>query len=266
MPASFDAAARELTLAAATQAGLRNVTLLEEPQAALYAWIEALGEGFRKLVRDRRHPAGRGCGRRHHRFLPYRRHRASRRGAAYPSGGRGPHPAGRRQHGPDARAPSQSGARRGRQEARFLAVRVPHLRLPPGERTPVQRPQAQEGPDLDSQPRLRPDRRHRRKPNSRADALERILTDGFIPRTTVTRTAADGARGPGWRRWPCPTPRMPASPATSPRSSAVRPAPWKGPRRCPPGARTRPSSIPPPSSSTAGSSKPPRSRSVWSRC
>src|SRR5262245_23685545 len=33
VPASFDAAARELTLKAATQAGLHNVTLLEEPQA-----------------------------------------------------------------------------------------------------------------------------------------------------------------------------------------------------------------------------------------
>ena len=50
VPASFDAAARDLTLAAATQAGLRNVTLLEEPQAALYAWIEALGDSFRKHV------------------------------------------------------------------------------------------------------------------------------------------------------------------------------------------------------------------------
>jgi len=51
VPASFDAAARELTLAAATHAGLENVTLLEEPQAALYAWIEAMGEGFRHHVR-----------------------------------------------------------------------------------------------------------------------------------------------------------------------------------------------------------------------
>ena len=51
VPASFDAAARELTLKAAQQAGLPHVTLLEEPQAALYAWCEALGEGFRKQVR-----------------------------------------------------------------------------------------------------------------------------------------------------------------------------------------------------------------------
>jgi hypothetical protein len=40
VPASFDAVARELTLDAATQAGYQNITLLEEPQAAFYAWIE----------------------------------------------------------------------------------------------------------------------------------------------------------------------------------------------------------------------------------
>jgi molecular chaperone DnaK (HSP70) len=51
VPASFDAAARELTLQAATEAGLKHPTLLEEPQAALYAWIEALGESFRKHVK-----------------------------------------------------------------------------------------------------------------------------------------------------------------------------------------------------------------------
>ena len=51
VPASFDAAARDLTLQAANQAGLKNVTLLEEPQAALYAWLEAMGESFRKQVK-----------------------------------------------------------------------------------------------------------------------------------------------------------------------------------------------------------------------
>jgi hypothetical protein len=40
VPASFDAVARDLTLKAAEQAGYRNITLLEEPQAAFYAWIE----------------------------------------------------------------------------------------------------------------------------------------------------------------------------------------------------------------------------------
>ena len=40
VPASFDAVARELTLDAAKQAGYQNITLLEEPQAAFYAWME----------------------------------------------------------------------------------------------------------------------------------------------------------------------------------------------------------------------------------
>ena len=40
VPASFDEVARELTLKAANEAGYRDVILLEEPQAAFYAWIE----------------------------------------------------------------------------------------------------------------------------------------------------------------------------------------------------------------------------------
>jgi hypothetical protein len=43
VPASFDAAARELTLEAARAAGYPTLTLLEEPQAALYAWLEVGG-------------------------------------------------------------------------------------------------------------------------------------------------------------------------------------------------------------------------------
>jgi len=40
VPASFDEAARELTLQAAASAGFPPVVLLEEPQAAFYAWID----------------------------------------------------------------------------------------------------------------------------------------------------------------------------------------------------------------------------------
>jgi hypothetical protein len=40
VPASFDPAARELTAEAAREAGLGHAVLLEEPQAALYSWIE----------------------------------------------------------------------------------------------------------------------------------------------------------------------------------------------------------------------------------
>jgi molecular chaperone DnaK (HSP70) len=41
VPASFDEEARELTVQAAREAGLGNLRLLEEPLAALYAWIAA---------------------------------------------------------------------------------------------------------------------------------------------------------------------------------------------------------------------------------
>jgi len=50
VPASFDAVARELTLKAARYAGLSNVTLLEEPQAAFYSWIDAAKDLWRKKV------------------------------------------------------------------------------------------------------------------------------------------------------------------------------------------------------------------------
>lgn len=40
VPASFDAVARELTQKAAAKAGIKKLILLEEPQAAFYAWIE----------------------------------------------------------------------------------------------------------------------------------------------------------------------------------------------------------------------------------
>jgi hypothetical protein len=51
VPASFDAVARELTVKAAETAGLQKVTLLEEPQAAFYAWIASSDEGWRNAVK-----------------------------------------------------------------------------------------------------------------------------------------------------------------------------------------------------------------------
>jgi molecular chaperone DnaK (HSP70) len=50
VPASFDAIARELTVAAARTAGLGQVVLLEEPQAAFYAWLASAGDAWRKLL------------------------------------------------------------------------------------------------------------------------------------------------------------------------------------------------------------------------
>ncbi len=51
VPASFDEEARELTRRAAEQAGLERVTLLEEPQAAFYAWLESQADAWRKHIK-----------------------------------------------------------------------------------------------------------------------------------------------------------------------------------------------------------------------
>lgn len=50
VPASFDAVARALTVEAAQAGGLENVSLLEEPQAAFYAWLDVHHEDWRDLV------------------------------------------------------------------------------------------------------------------------------------------------------------------------------------------------------------------------
>jgi len=51
VPASFDEEARELTRRAAVQAGYQHVTLLEEPQAAFYAWLESQGDVWRRRIK-----------------------------------------------------------------------------------------------------------------------------------------------------------------------------------------------------------------------
>jgi hypothetical protein len=51
VPASFDEVARELTFAAAAEAGWGEVVLLEEQQAAFYHWLAFAGEEWRKAVR-----------------------------------------------------------------------------------------------------------------------------------------------------------------------------------------------------------------------
>jgi molecular chaperone DnaK (HSP70) len=52
VPASFDASARELTREAALLAGLpENLVLLEEPQAAQYAWLADTGDKWRRQLK-----------------------------------------------------------------------------------------------------------------------------------------------------------------------------------------------------------------------
>lgn len=53
VPASFDASARELTREAAVAAGIsaENLLFLEEPQAAIYAWLGEVGDEWRKSLK-----------------------------------------------------------------------------------------------------------------------------------------------------------------------------------------------------------------------
>ncbi len=64
VPASFDAAARDLTIEAARAAGFEHLTLLEEPQAAFYAWLDRTGDTWRENVGvgDHVHVADNGGG------------------------------------------------------------------------------------------------------------------------------------------------------------------------------------------------------------
>lgn len=50
VPASFDPAARELTAEAAKAIGIKHLVLLEEPQAALYSWVNDSQGGWRQQV------------------------------------------------------------------------------------------------------------------------------------------------------------------------------------------------------------------------
>ena len=50
LPASFDEVARELTVEAAARAGLPRVVLIEEPQAAFYAWVDRHAQDWEKQV------------------------------------------------------------------------------------------------------------------------------------------------------------------------------------------------------------------------
>src|SRR5262249_45812005 len=50
LPASFDEVARELTVQAAARASLPRVVLIEEPQAAFYAWVNKHADDWNQRV------------------------------------------------------------------------------------------------------------------------------------------------------------------------------------------------------------------------
>ena len=226
VPASFDPAARELTVEAAKAAGCRSLTLLEEPQAALYSWIEASGDGWRKQVRaGRRHPGGRRR-RRHHRLLADRGARARRQPRAPPRRRRRPHPARRRQHGPGARACRRAQAGRGRHHARRLAAARADLRLPRAKERLLGDARTQP-----AQPIVVPGRGSKLVGGSirtelTRDEVERDDPRRLLSRRSKPRHGRSAARAPAWRSSACPMRRTRRSPATWPRSSAGSSARW----------------------------------------
>ena len=50
LPASFDQVARQLTIEAAAQAGLKRILPIEEPQAACYAWLARHADGWEQQL------------------------------------------------------------------------------------------------------------------------------------------------------------------------------------------------------------------------
>ena len=93
VPASFDEAARELTVQAAREAGLTRLTLLEEPLAAFYGWLWQHEAEWKDRITEHDLVLVIDIGGGDLRFLP--RQGRARLHAAADSGRRAPSPRGR---------------------------------------------------------------------------------------------------------------------------------------------------------------------------
>ena len=134
VPASFDASARELTREAAIAAGLpSDLVLLEEPQAAVYAWLATTGDRWRRRAFGGRYAAGVRRRRRHNRFDVGRRRGGARRAGAAADRGRQSPAGGRRQHGPDPGPLRRRPVRRKGRATRSLAIGRPVAFVPGGQ-------------------------------------------------------------------------------------------------------------------------------------
>ena len=225
VPASFDAVARELTHQAAEQAGFRNVTLLEEPQAAFYAWIERHPD-WRERVKlgDLILVVDIGGGTTDFTLIAVTEQR--RRTGARARRRRRAHPARRRQHG--SRAGPHGRAAAGRKRARSIDglqlqalwhnCRVAKEKLlDPGSK-------AKEAAGHHSRQRHGPGRRHHQghaaPRRSRAHPARRLLS-----RQSPAPTCRSASAASACRKSACPTPPTPPSPGTWRASCASRPQP-----------------------------------------
>ena len=208
VPASFDAVARELTVEAARAAGLEHVTLLEEPQAAFYAWIDASGDAWRKQVEvgDAVLICDVGGGTTDLTLIAV----GEEDGQPGPDarGGRRSHPAGRRQHGPGPgprRWPQAFAAKGIKLDAGQMLMLWHSCRCRQGKA--LQRSVAEQHAGDGAGPR-QPG--HRRHAQGRTDAGRgRARADrGLLPRLPAGRRAAPAAKRSACRNWACPTPAI----------------------------------------------------------
>ena len=162
VPASFDASARELTREAAIAAGLpADLVLLEEPQAAVYAWLSATGDRWRRAlsVGDTLLVCDIGGGTTDLTLVGAAEEQGELVLAAHcrrqPSAGR------RRQHGSRPGPLCGRPFRRKGRAARPVAIGRPMAFVPRGQRGPSLARRPRKTQHLGPRPRPKADRRHR---------------------------------------------------------------------------------------------------------
>ena len=200
VPASFDEAARELTLAGGGERRLPPVVLLEEPQAAFYAWIDRRS-GAAQLAR-RRARAGVRRRRRHHRLHADRR----RRGDGFTRTAVGDHLllGGDNLDLTLAKLVEQRAGRAQRQEARRAAVARPGPRLPAREGDAARRRTPPDAPRRSScRPRREADRRHAARRDHARRARQRAVRRLLPASSRATRRSRAAAAA--CRSSACPT-------------------------------------------------------------
>ena len=202
VPASFDAVgARAHRRGRARRRASSDVTLLEEPQAALYAWIDG---ARRRLAQGRSRSATWSWCATSAAARPTSPLIAAREEdgalALDARRRRRSHPARRRQHGPRARprACAKRLARRGqasstRWQMRALVARVPRRQGAPARRDAARRA----SPVVDPRPRHASSSAARCAPSSTRDEVERTLRRRLLPAGRRRRRARDGARRAG---------------------------------------------------------------------
>ena len=252
VPASFDAAARELTVRAAEQAGLASA----RPPRGAAGGVLRLARGHARAAGASRSRVGDvilvcdvGGGTTDLTLVAVGEEEGSAGARAH--GRRRPHPARRRQHGPDAGPHRPRAARRQRDDARRLAAPRPRARAAATPRRTLLAADAPaEGAGRRARPGAQGDRRRRAHATSRATRSRPRSSTASSPWSRATTSRAARAAS-ACRRSACRTPAIRRSRATWPRSSP-------GTARSHPTARA-------PCSSTAASCSADASAVAWPR-